>query len=359
MVLPDIDPGSSIAYYGSSYDAQARPLTFRGETPADWTAWRAALRGKLTELLRLTDQEPVPLDPRVIAEVDAGSYMRRTVVFTSEPGMDIPAYLLVPKSVTALRPVPGILTLHGHGRGRDDVAGIAAGRRERQARISALNYDYAHRLASLGYVVLAPDIRGFGELARDGMTCAWSMAAALMVGKVLVGLRVWDTMRAIDVLQQTAGVRPDRIGCVGFSWGGTHTMYTAALDDRVGAAVISGTFGTFRDALLDAGECTCQYVPDLLRWCELPDIVAAIAPRPVLIEQGRNDQHYSLDTVEPACAAVRRVYALAGADDGIALDLHDGNHTFSGRYLPEFLRRNLGPGASHHPLRAKNGAFGH
>ena len=80
----------------------------------------------------------------------------------SEAGVSVPAYLLIPEGIKEDRKACGLLCLHGHGRGKDDVCGIAKDDVARQQFIRPLNYDYAHQFAQTGYVVLAPDSRCFG-----------------------------------------------------------------------------------------------------------------------------------------------------------------------------------------------------
>jgi hypothetical protein len=96
-----------------------RPSTVR--TTEDWArrlveilAGMQAVMGRLPG-----DQKRCPLDMRVEEETDCGTYLRRLVTYSSEPGSRVPAYLLVPKS--ALRGeggrFPAVLCLHG----TDDV----------------------------------------------------------------------------------------------------------------------------------------------------------------------------------------------------------------------------------------------
>jgi len=332
---------STRAYYDAAHAALTPSLAYRATTRDEWQAWRSSLVERLTTLLGGLPGERGPLNASTLDRSEQPGYVRERIAFESEPGVRVPAYLLVPHGVTAERPRAALLCLHGHGRGKDDVAGIAATPRERQRRIRALNYDYAHQLAQRGYVVLAPDARGFGERATDGMGCAWAMTAGLLLGKVLVGLRVWDGMRAIDYLQTRPEVDPTRIGCVGLSWGGTHTMYLAALDERIRAAVISGAFGTFKDALIDAEECACQYVPSLLHHADLPDITALIAPRPLLIESGDDDPHYTREVVTTAYQTVESAYRLLGAEDQLAIDRFPGTHRFHGQQAYPWLDARL------------------
>ena len=323
-------PHHSLLAHVRRLAADNRPaLAFTAETADEWRAWRMALIAGLTDLLGGFPADRAPLDLRVTGRTDEGSYLRERLTFQTKPGLRVPAYLLRPKRQPPARRGAAVLCLHGHGRGKDDVVGIASTPRERQHRIRSLHYDYGARLAERGYVVLAPDARGFGEwAAADGMTCDWAMTSALLLGRTLVGMRVWDATRAIDVLTGLPDVDPDRIACVGLSWGGTHTMWTAALDERIAAAVISGAFGRFMDCLIESAECACQYVPGLLRVADLPDIVSLIAPRPLLIQSGLTDQHATNEVVDEAFTVVERAYAVAGAPAVLEIDRFDGGHAF-------------------------------
>ncbi len=64
------------------------------------------------------------------------------VYIGSEASFKIPAYLFIPKNVDF--PVPAILCPHGHGRGKDDCAGIAETKNDKEF-ISKYNYNYAEQ----------------------------------------------------------------------------------------------------------------------------------------------------------------------------------------------------------------------
>jgi dienelactone hydrolase len=332
---------STRAYYDQVYAALTPAFAWRASTVDEWRTWRAGLTRQLTELLGGFPAERGPLNPRVVERVETARYVREKVIFDSEPGVAVPAYLLLPKGLPAGRPAPALLCLHGHGRGKDDVVGLAPTLKERQQRIRPYNYDYGHQFAERGYIVLAPDARQFGERAADGMSCTWAMTAGLLLGKVLVGLRVWDALRALDYLQTRPEVDPARLGCVGLSWGGTHTLYTSALDERIKVAIVSGYFDSFKDNLIDAGCCPCQYVPNLLRYAEMTDLIGLLAPRPLLIENGSEDPLYTEEVVRQEYPKVERVYALLDAADRLALDLFPGHHRFSGRLAFDWMERWL------------------
>jgi len=66
--------------------------------------------------------------------------------------------------------------------------------------------DYAHQLACAGYVVLAPDLRGFGERADwmppEKYHCDWNLVCATMAGVVPLQRNLWDLQRAVEVLAE-------------------------------------------------------------------------------------------------------------------------------------------------------------
>ena len=141
----------------------------------------------------------------------------------------MPAYLLVPKGVSATQKSAAILCLHGHGQfGKDSVVGIDD-TPERAADIKRAQYDFGRRFAEQGYVVLAPDLRGFGERQphypdpKPDYCCRNYMAATLL-GRTVVGYQLCDLHAALDVLQSLPYVDSEMLAAAGLSYGGRMTM---------------------------------------------------------------------------------------------------------------------------------------
>jgi hypothetical protein len=248
-----------------------------------------------------------------------------------------------------------VLALHGHasgGRsGADNVAGAIDQRESVAPSIARYNYDYGLQYARRGYVALCPDARTFGERVARAWTggggppnydvCDRSGNQAALLGYSLLALTVWDDARGIDVLQAREDVDLARIGVAGLSFGGTRALYLAALDDRVAAAVVSGFLTTFKSYALDRTICGAQYIPGLLRWAELPDVGALIAPRPLLIEAGLHDEHFQIAASREAHRTLERAYRLLGAADALWRDEFDAGHRWSGRLAYTFMDRYL------------------
>jgi dienelactone hydrolase len=337
-----------------TYARQERPLTFHAQSISEWRAWQAALREKIEELAGLLPPpEACDLNARNVesSEMADGTVIREKVIYQSEPDVWVPAWLLRPKEARGR--LPAVLAVHGHGGywGKDQVAGVTDHYEQVAQNVERFNYDYGLQYARRGYVVLCPDARVFGERAAGYWApdspdvhhapCHFAGTKAALLGYSLLALTVWDDRRGIDYLQSRADVAGDRIGVVGLSLGGTRTTFIAALDDRVAAAVISGYSNTYYRYALQRGFCGGQFVHGLLRWAELPDVMALIAPRPLLIEAGLQDKGFPIEGSREAHQTLERAYALHDAGDRLWRDEFDAGHQWSGRLAYDFMERYL------------------
>lgn len=325
-------------------------MAFSGRELEEWKTWRRGFRRQLlANLGRFPDR--VPLNAEVLESTEEDGYLREKVVFDSERFASVPAYVLIPSDLKEGEKRAGILAAHGHGRGKVDVVGIAGTEADRQ-HIRGLNYDYALQFVRKGYVVIAPDWRAFGEREPDGEwvrpgrdKCNVSYLAFGYFGYHLLALDIWDGMRTIDYLQSRPEVDPRRIGMVGLSFGGTMTTYLSALDPRIKAVVISGYISTVRgDALGDRGKantCGNQYSPSLLLHGDIADVAGLIAPRPLLVEMGEQDQCFVIDDARKAYDHLSRIYCAAGAGDRLDADIFPGAHAFSGAKAFDWFSRWL------------------
>jgi dienelactone hydrolase len=194
---------------------------------------------------------------------------------------------------------------------------------------------YGAELARMGVVTLCPDNAGMGERGNLEAGCDDLWRRLNYLGQDLTGHRVRDLLRALDYLQGVPEVAPQAIGIVGFSGGCWLAQITAALDQRVAAAGLSGYFTTFAQTSW-MGHCVCHHPKGIGLLCELPDIAGLIAPRPVLVEWGTED---ASRPVHPAFEQARAIYLAAGAEDQLLLHEFNGPHRFHGeRSLPWLLR---------------------
>jgi dienelactone hydrolase len=313
------------------------PLPEGDPDPAAIPAWVERCRTRLDELMG-PEPSRVPLNVETLESTACDGYRRDRIVFDSEDTMSVPAYLLVPDARTDAAPGAAVLACHGHGPGKSQVVGLE--------HTDMPNADYALQLARRGYVVLAPDLRCFGERLdwnpEDHYACDTNLVHAAMAGWNPLTQNIWDLMRALDVLEEHPLVDPDRLGMIGISYGGTVTLFTAAVDQRVAGAVVSGYFSSWAEShKMPWNMCGSQILFGMLGRLEHEDLAALVAPRPLLIETGTEDLLFPVATATESVRRTRLVYEAEGVSDRLVHDVFDGGHQWHGTEALPFLDRWL------------------
>ncbi len=159
-----------------------------------------------------------------------------------------------------------------------------------RGKANAIRSGDVPRLVKMGYRVLAIDVSGVGEVEfrrHEGTPWGFPQVAwlALMVGRPLVGIRVNDIARGVDaMLAMGVDISP---GVEAFSVGrlGTALLHAAALDPRIAAVTIEQNLASYRLAGASPihRDLEDSIVPGVLGKYDLPDLAAAIAPRPVTV----------------------------------------------------------------------------
>ena len=253
-------------------------------------------------------------------------------------------FVLEPKN--AKKPTPGVVALCGHGYGVRHILNISkSGRKKHFRYIDNYQKNFAVELVKKGCTVIAPELFGFGEarLKKDLIkpfyisSCDELSHHLLPYGLTTASLRVYQAIKCVDVLMNMANVDKNRVGCMGISGGGLTALYAAVLDERIRKIVISGYVNTFRDSILSMWHCPDNYIPDILSVGEIYDFASSLAPRELLIESGRKDKLFPISASLEAHEKIKKVYALAGAEDKLQIDVFDGKHSVSGRKSFDFL----------------------
>jgi hypothetical protein len=336
----------SLAYSRERWQSTPRVLRFDARSKPAAQAWQRKLRVRLAECLGGFPQTRSPLQARTLEVRDLAAHRREALLFDSRPGLSVFAYLLTPK--TAREPLPVVICLPGHGRGVDDIAGIAPDGSDRTRKVG-YQFDYAVQVVEHGMAALAIEMLGFGcrrdpdarKKGPEASSCQPAAGAALLVGETMAGWRAWDVMRACDFIATRKDLDANRIGYLGISGGGTVTLYATAIEPRIRAAFMSCSLCTFRDSILSIAHCIDNYVPGILKWAEASDIAGLIAPRPFFAESGIDDPIFPLAGSREAFEALRRVYATFGQPELCAREEFADGHEFHGVQGLEFLRRHL------------------
>ena len=315
--------------YDQLMDDHPPALAYSG---GDVWEWQARLGKKLRELVKFPPtQNRVPLNVRSIWSREHELGRIEKIVFTAEPSADVPAYVCLPKN--AAPPYTWFICVQGHSTGMHNSIGVDVQDETKPISVGG-DRDFGLICMRRGIAALCIEQRGFGTRRwslNEGYgadLCKYTAMHSLMLGRTLIGERVFDVDRGIDYLMTREDVIPERIGLMGNSGGGTTTVFSAALLDRLKFAMPSCYFCTFRDSIMAIGHCQCNFVPDLLQEAEMADVLGLFAPRPVVVVAGKDDTIFPIKGVRKAFEQLKRIYAAAGAEDRCKLVVGEGGHRF-------------------------------
>lgn len=328
-------------FLNAQYEASPRKLNVARYLDDNLThaQWQGEVKDRLRRLLGYFPEGLQPAEYRAEGPEEELPYGTRSkLIIGSEEFLDTPAWLLQPKTTDARTPV--ILCLHGHGFGSADIAGVLLE--------PSYQKSFAVSLCRLGMIAVAPELAGFGALrleedilgkAADESSCHRLSMGLLSCGRTMAGVRVHQCMCVLDVIRQLFPGHP--IGVMGISGGGMIAAQLSVLDERISAAVISGYACTFRDSILAMHHCVDNYLPGMLEWFELEDLLSAIAPRPMLWETGSRDPIFPQGAVFQAGISVRSCYEKLNVPNNFRIHAFDGEHEISGIEGYDFLKTHL------------------
>ena len=315
--------------YHLKYLASLKPeMAYKkGEEPV---SWQRKFRARLKELLGDFPKKKAPLKPKILERKEFRDYFRERLVFTSELFADVPAYLLIPKNVSL--PTPAVICLQGHSPGMHISIGEARSKHDKES--IAGDRDFAIQSVKEGYLALAIEQRCFGERketkqkARSSHGCEDAAMHSLILGKTLIGERVWDIVRGIDYLEKRKEVDKNRIACLGNSGGGTITFFSACIDKRIKVAVPSCYYCDFSHSIMRIYHCTDNYVPGIMRLADMGDLGGLIAPRALIVVAGEKDPIFPIEGVREAFRQTKRIYKAFKAEKHLHLLVGKGGHRF-------------------------------
>ncbi|HEX4794076.1 MAG TPA: acetylxylan esterase, partial [Humisphaera sp.] len=175
-----------------------------------------------SDFLKLIDRPRVPLAAEVTPLPAHGDLSEFHFTYAAEAGQRVPGILVKRTDSVGRRPV--VIALHGTGGNKSNELSLL------------------RELAGKGFVAVAIDGRYHGERTKAGNGSAEYQQAILLAwhdGREHPFFfdTVWDVMRLVDYLETRDDVDKSRIGLFGVSKGGIETYLSAAVDERIAAAV--------------------------------------------------------------------------------------------------------------------------
>jgi dipeptidyl aminopeptidase/acylaminoacyl peptidase len=316
-------PGREIAFGSRSEDESVWIVSAYSDTePGETYVWD---RKAKTLTLQYRIREELPRE--ALSE-------RKPYHFKSSDGLDIPAYLTLPKGLPA-KNLPLIVHPHGGPWVRD-----------------SFGYDaYAQFLANRGYAVLQPNFRGstgFGKSFLNAGNGEW--------GRKMQDDLTWG----VKALAAEGIVDPNRVGIMGGSYGGYATLagvaFTPDLYSAAVAIVAPSNLITLLDSIPPYWEAGRKQMYTRMADPNTPDGQALLIDEspltkaksivtPLVVVQGKNDPRVKIRESDQIVAAVRDngkpVEYLVAADEGHGF-LRPINRLAMITKMEEFFAKYLG-----------------
>jgi dienelactone hydrolase len=285
------------------------------------------------DFLKLIDRPRVALAPQVEPMAGTNGIMEFHFSFAADASNRVPGILMVSTNFSGRRPV--VIALHGTGGSKANMISLC------------------RKLADAGFIAVAIDGRYHGERKSGKGEIDYDDA----IVRAFHGSgehpfyydTVWDVMRLVDYLSTRDDVDASRIGLIGISKGGIETYLAAAADPRIAVAVPcigvesfrwaldhndwQGRIGTIQNAFNtiakengvtqpDSAFVQKFYdrvVPGIAGEFDGPEMLALIAPRPLLVINSDSDNHTPLPGVIECTDAAQKVYAADNAENNFAV----------------------------------------
>jgi hypothetical protein len=295
-------------------------------TLAQWETRRTEIRAQWMKFLGEMPSRP-PVKLTTIGESRADGCRRLLVRYECEPGLSVDGYLLFPVHSGNVKRAALVVLHSTTPETIDEVAGVKG----RDSRALGLEF------CKQGFIVFCPkcflwqDAKDYNEAVAKFQK---QHPGALGMRKMLN-----DAQCAVDILASLPEVDPNRIGAAGHSLGAKETLYLAAFDERIKAAVASEggiglNFTNWHDPWY-LGKAIHEPAFKLNHH----QLLALIAPRAFLVLAGEsgpsNTSVADGDRTWPFIDAALPVYKLYGKPARIGLYNHRQGHTIP----PEALSR--------------------
>jgi carboxymethylenebutenolidase len=208
------------------------------------------LTGSLAAATKLIDSLLAPAAYGAQVDANDPGLTSTDVKYTSTDGASIGAYVTRPKGDEKR---PAVVVIHDNG-ALDDH-----------------NRDVGRRLAKAGYVAIVPDL-----VSRQGGTNAFPNreAVAGAISKLDNETIFQDLTGAVNYLKGQSFVQTNKIGVVGFCWGGGKTLLFTTRSKDLAACVIY--YGPIPSTLDDVKNITA---PILAHYGELDKPITSQVPR--------------------------------------------------------------------------------
>jgi dienelactone hydrolase len=195
------------------------------------------------------------------------------------------------------------------------------------------------KLVKEGYIVAAADVLGFGEIKKTAGREYTDGNTAVLIGRSMVGIQAGDVVRVSNYLKNVPGVDRKNIGAIAFNETCLALIHAAAFDSTINNVTLISPLVSYKNVVMNRlykigniKRPTGDYwhpvevdfnwgVAAVLTAYDLPDLIAAIAPRKVVIADIRNSmlQPASKEVIDEELKFPRAAYSHKKVPDNLRI----------------------------------------
>ena len=296
----------------------------------DYLSWKKQIKEKYLELLGFDNisKNECDLNFEIEETIETKEYTRYRFTFESEKYCIVPCYLLIPKGEKKKWPV--CICLQGHTTGFH----ISIGEKKYEIDDGYLETStFAIDAVKHGFAAFCIEQRGMGERTtplksrHTALTCGCYHTAmtALLLGRTLIGERVWDVRKGIDCLSKFEDyLNLDDISILGNSGGGTASYYSACYDEIIKNVVVNCAISTYKDSIAAVWHCSCNYIPHSAEFFDMGELSSLVAPRKLLILAGELDPIFPLYGAKEVFKTMEKIYKKEDASNSLRMVIITG-----------------------------------
>ena len=341
------------------------PYSYLSDEWDDITIWQGIVKGKLMELASY-NPPATPLNPKIIKTFEHDGVHMELISWDQPYGPPTEAYFLKPLDC-GTKKLPAVLALHDHGGfkyfGKEKITALPS-EHEILHDFKKQYYEgvsWTTRLAKRGYAVLVHDTFIFGsrkmitdkipekykkvlegkeEGSSDYITAyntfggehdTFVAKSLFIAGATVLGVMLYEDMRALDYLFTRQDINRDRVGCGGLSVGGLRTIFLTAMENRLKCSVGTGFMSTFTDQVefnMESRSWMTQ-LPHLSRLMDLPDVITLSGGNPLMVQFCENDNLFTIKGMKESSEKIEKIFRKMKKPDNYSGRFYPVEHMFN------------------------------
>lgn len=285
-------------------------------TPREMKKWQKGVQQAMEEIMCFPEVEGQPA-PVCVASVEKEGYRQEKWEFYPLPDCVSTFYVLIPKGMK--QPAPAVLCIPGSGMSKEGMIGETSSKNP--------HLPMAKNIALRGYIAVAVDNAAAGEaddlgrVAQSYYDYDTPSRILLELGWSWLGYTSYLDKQVLDWMKRQPYIRADRIVVSGFSLGTEPMMVLGAIDPSIYAFVYNDFLCQTqeralvltvpdRDGTRNFPNSIRHLIPNYWKYFNFPDVVASLAPRPIILTEGGLDRDFNL---------VKRAYEISGHPENVEL----------------------------------------